>query len=180
MRGWVGAVCAGARHGLGKDIEACISLREGLGVEGDAHFGATVQHRSRVARDPSQPNLRQVHLIHGELLDELRASGFPVAAGQLGENITTRGIDLLALPLGTQLRVGSAAVVELTGLRNPCHQLDGLHKGLRAALKYRDEAGRLVRKCGVMGVVLSAGEVHPGDGIRVQLPAGPHHALEPV
>lgn len=180
MRGWVGAVCAGSRHRLGKDIERCIQLRVGLGVEGDAHFGSTVQHRSRVAKDPSQPNLRQVHLIHGELHEELRARGFLVSAGQLGENVTTRGIDLLALPRGTQLHVGSTAVLELTGLRNPCRQLEGLHPGLMAALLDHDEAGQLVRKCGVMAVVLSEGELHPGDAIRVQLPAEPHHALAPV
>jgi MOSC domain-containing protein YiiM len=149
-------------------------------VEGDAHLGKTVKHRSRVARDPSQPNLRQVHLIHAELHDELRAAGFAVSAGQMGENVTTRGLDLLGLPTGTRLRLGKTAVVEVTGLRNPCIQLDRFQPGLMAAVLERDEHRALIRKAGVMAIVLADGEVRPGDSIVVELPPAPHRSLEPV
>jgi MOSC domain-containing protein YiiM len=149
-------------------------------VEGDAHLGETVKHRSRVARDPSQPNLRQVHLIHAELHDELRVAGFAVSAGQMGENVTTCGIDLLGLPTGTRLRLGKTAVVEVTGLRNPCIQLDRFQPGLMAAVLGRDEHGALIRKAGVMAIVLTDGEVRPGDPIIVELPPAPHRFLEPV
>jgi MOSC domain-containing protein YiiM len=155
-------------------------LVAGLGVEDDAHQGETVKHRSRVARDPSQPNLRQVHLIQAELHDELRAAGFRIAAGQMGENITTRGLDLLGFPTGTRLHLGEAAVVEVTGLRNPCAQLDGIQQGLMGATLGRDEVGSLVRKAGIMGIVLEGGEVRPGDEIRVELPSEPHRPLQPV
>jgi len=133
-----------------------------------------------VARDPSQPNLRQVHLIHGELHDELRDTGFAVVPGQMGENITTRGVDLLRLPTGTRLRLGDSAVVEVTGLRNPCAQLDRIQRGLMAATLDRDEHGNLVRKAGIMGVVIAGGEVRPGDPILVELPPQPHRPLTPV
>jgi MOSC domain-containing protein YiiM len=176
----VEAVSRSARHTLSKPNEDGIMLIEGLGVECDAHMGATVKHRSRVARDPKQPNLRQVHLIHAELHDELRATGFEVTAGQMGENITTRGVDLLALPAGTRLRLGGAAVVEITGLRNPCAQLDRIQQGLMAAVLDHDAEGHLVRKAGVMAVVLTGGEVRPGDAIDVELPAAPHQPLQPV
>lgn len=178
--GAVTAVSRSAAHTLAKESRPCIRLLAGLGVEGDAHLGATVQHRSRVARDPTQPNLRQVHLIHAELHDELAAAGFAVRAGQMGENVTTRGLDLLGLPAGTRLRLGDDALVEVTGLRNPCVQLDGIRPGLQAATLARDEGGALVRKAGVMGVVLAGGEVRPGDAIRAELPAPPHRALAPV
>ena len=180
MKGLVTAVHRSATHTMSKPTRESIRLLAGLGVEGDAHLGVTVKHRSRVARDPSQPNLRQVHLIHAELIDALRASGFDVAAGQMGENVTTRGVDLLALPAGTRLHLGDAAVVEVTGLRNPCVQLDGIQPGLMAATLDRDERGELVRKAGVMGVVVASGEVRPGDAIRVELPPGPHRSLAPV
>lgn len=157
-----------------------IRLLVGLGVEGDAHCGETVKHRSRVRRDPSQPNLRQVHLIHAELHEALAREGFAVAPGAMGENVTTRGLDLLGLPTGARLHLGGEAVVEVTGLRNPCVQLDGLAPGLMAATLARDAAGRLVRKAGVMGVVVAGGEVAPRDPIRVELPAGPLRPLEPV
>jgi len=157
-----------------------LKLLTGLGVEGDAHLGTTVKHRSRVARDPSQPNLRQVHLIHAELHDELRAAGFDVCPGTMGENITTRSIDLLELPTGTRLRLGETAVVEITGLRNPCAQLDKLQKGLMAANLDRDADGNLVRKAGIMGIVLADGEVRPGDAIAVELPPEPRQPLQPV
>jgi MOSC domain-containing protein YiiM len=133
-----------------------------------------------VARDPSTPNLRQVHLIHAELHDALAAGGFTVAAGVMGENVTTRGIDLLGLPAGARLHLGSSAVVELTGLRNPCAQLDAIQPGLMAATLERDEQGNLIRKAGVMGIVLEGGDVRPGDSIHVELSPEPHRPLEPV
>jgi MOSC domain-containing protein YiiM len=139
-----------------------------------------VQHRSRVARDPSQRNLRQVHLIPAELHDDLSSRGFSVGPGEMGENITTRGIDLLGLPVGTRLHLGAEAVVEVTGLRNPCAQLDGLQPGLMAAVLGRDAQGRLVRTAGIMSIVVVDGEVHRGDPIAVALPGAPHRPLEPV
>jgi MOSC domain-containing protein YiiM len=174
------AVAARSVHSLAKDPLPRILLLAGQGVAGDCHRGANVQHRSRVARDPGQPNLRQVHLIHTELFDELRTKGFAVSAGQLGENITTGGIDLLALPAGSRLRLGSEALIEITGLRNPCPQIDEFQPGLRAALIEPRADGGLVRKAGVMAVVLSSGGVGPGDGIEVSLPPPPHRRLEPV
>lgn len=180
MGGVVTAVSSGATHTFSKPNRDSIRLLTGLGVEGDAHLGKTVKHRSRVTRDPSQPNLRQVHLIHDELHDELRAAGFDVSAGQMGENVTTRGVDLLGLPTGTLLRLGDGALVEVTGLRNPCAQLDNFRSGLMAAVLDRDEKGNLIRKVGVMGVVLAGGQVRPGDPIRVELPPEPHRPLERV
>jgi MOSC domain-containing protein YiiM len=180
MGGRVTAVARSATHTLSKPEAGSIQLVAGLGVEGDAHLGVTVKHRSRVARDPSQPNLRQVHLIHGELHDELAAAGFAVSAGQMGENVTTRGVDLLGLPTGARLHLGTTAVVEVTGLRNPCVQLDRIQPGLMAATLERDEGGNLVRKAGIMGVVLAGGTVRTGDPIRVELPEETHRALAPV
>jgi len=180
MKGTVQAVSCSPTHTFTKPNQESIRLLTGLGVEGDAHLGETVKHRSRVARDPSQPNLRQVHLIHAELHDELRATGFVVSAGQMGENVTTRGIDLLGLPTGTRLRLGKTAVVEVTGLRNPCLQLDRFQPGLMAAVLGRDEHGALKRLAGVMAIVLAEGEVRPGDPILVELPPAPHRSLEPV
>jgi MOSC domain-containing protein YiiM len=176
----VTAVSRSAEHSLSKPGQESIRLLQGLGVEGDAHLGETVKHRSRVARDPTAPNLRQVHLIHAELHDELRAAGFAVSAGQMGENVTTRGVDLLGLPAGTRLHLGDVAVVEVTGLRNPCAQLDRLQPGLMAAVLGRDEQGNLIRKAGVMGIVLAGGEVRPGDPIRIEMPQPPHQPLRPV
>ncbi len=180
MRAHVTAVSVSKAHDFSKQRQGAIRLLDGLGVEGDAHAGVTVQHRSRVAQDPTQPNLRQVHLIHEELFDELRGQGFAVTAGQLGENITTRGVDLPGLPTGTRLRLGAEALVELTGLRNPCGQIEAFQPGLLAAVLGRDEAGGLVRKAGVMGVVLRGGEVRPGDPLAVELPQGPHRPLDRV
>ncbi len=179
-KGLVQAVSSSSTHSMAKPTRGRILLLEGIGVEGDAHRGTTVKHRSRVARDPTQPNLRQVHLIHAELHDELRQAGFRISAGQMGENITTRGIELLELPRGTRLALGDAAVIEITGLRNPCRQLDGLHPGLMAAVLERDPDGGLVRKAGVMSVVVSGGEVKPGDAISIELPSQPHRRLEVV
>ena len=180
MNGIVAAVSRSAKHTLVKRNGDSIRLLTGLGVEGDAHLGTTVKHRSRVARDPSQPNLRQVHLIHLELHDELREAGFTVSAGQMGENVTTRGVDLLGLPTGARLHLGGTAVVEVTGLRNPCAQLERIQPGLMAATLGRDENGNLFRKAGIMGVVLAGGDVRPGDPIHVELPPQPHRPLAPV
>ena len=176
----VAAVSRSATHDFSKHNEERVQLRAGLGVDGDAHAGVTVKHRSRVARDPSQPNLRQVHLIHAELHDELAAAGFRVTAGDMGENITTRGVDLLGLPTGTRLRLGASAVVEITGLRNPCPQLDGFQPGLMKAVLDRDADGNLIRKGGIMGVVVTDGEVSPGDPIEITFPPTPHTPLAPV
>lgn len=167
-------------HSFSKPVVGTIRLLAGLGVEGDAHLGVTVKHRSRVKVDPTQPNLRQVHLIQGELHDELAAAGFAVRPGDLGENVTTRGIDLLGLPTGAKLRLGAEAVVEVTGLRNPCGQIDGFQQGLLKLVVGRDEAGNLVRKAGVMGIVLAGGTVRPGDPIGIELPPEPHRPLERV
>jgi hypothetical protein len=180
MNGVVTAVSRSAKHALVKTNEDGIRLLAGRGVKGDAHFGARVKHRSRVRMNPFQPNLRQVHLIHAELHDELAQSGFAVVAGQMGENITTRGIDLLGLPSGARLHLGAAAIVEVTGLRNPCGQLNRIQEGLMAATLGRDERGNLVRKAGIMGIIIAGGEVRPGDPISVELPPEPHRPLAPV
>ncbi len=180
MVGVVISVSRSASHTFTKPKEAAIRLLTGLGVEGDTHLGVTVQHRSDVRKDPTRPNLRQVHLIHAELHDELQAVGFDVSAGRMGENVTTRGIDLLALPTGTRLRLGTDAVIEITGLRNPCRQLDAYQQGLTAAVLDRDVDGNLIRKSGVMAIVIDDGEVRTGDSIEVTLPPEPHRALQPV
>lgn len=180
MTARVVAVARDATHRFSKAPAESITLLAGLGVEGDAHLGVTVQHRSRVRADPSQPNLRQVHLIQAELFEELAAQGFRVAAGDLGENVTTAGIDLLGLPTGTRLRLGRDAVVEVTGLRNPCGQIDRFQPGLLAAVLGRDAAGGLIRKAGIMGIVLAGGTVRAGDAIGLTLPPPPHRALERV
>lgn len=180
VTGIVVAVSSSPSHTMSKPVHETIKLLAGLGVEGDAHLGKTIKHRSRVARDPSEPNLRQVHLIHAELHDELRAAGFALVPGEMGENITTRGIDLLALPSGSRLRLGASAIIEVTGLRNPCRQLDGLRPGLMAATLDRDAEGNLIRKAGVMAVVIESGTLRAGDMIGVELPAAPRRPLKPV
>ncbi|HXO00918.1 MAG TPA: MOSC domain-containing protein [Stellaceae bacterium] len=179
MAGTVIAVSRSPSHTLSKPNEGSIRLLAGFGVEGDAHMGVTVKHRSRVAKDPTVPNLRQVHLIHAELHDELETAGFRLAPGVMGENVTTRGVDLLGLPTGARLRLGRA-LVEVTGLRNPCAQLNKIQPGLMAATLDRDAAGNLIRKAGVMAIVLAAGEVRPGDAIEIELPPEPRRRLEPV
>lgn len=176
----VTAVSASPTHTLAKGPQLVIRLLAGLGVAGDAHMGATVKHRSRVAKDPTVRNLRQVHLIHAELHDELRAKGFDIAAGRMGENITTRGIDLLALPTGARLLIGREAVIEVTGLRNPCTQLDKIQPGLMAATLAHGHGGALIRKAGVMAVVNTSGDVQAGDEIRIVMPPAPHQPLKPV
>jgi MOSC domain-containing protein YiiM len=180
MNGFVAAVASSGSHTFSKPAAPAIRLLAGLGVEGDAHAGALVKHRGRVRRDPSQPNLRQVHLVHAELHDELAAAGFTVRPGDIGENVTTRGLDLLALPTGTLLRLGPDAVIDVTGLRNPCTQLDAFQDGLLAAVLERAPDGSVVRKAGIMAVVLTGGEVRQGDPIEVELPPEPHVPLVPV
>ncbi|MEH0575522.1 MULTISPECIES: MOSC domain-containing protein [Streptomyces] len=180
MGGSVSAVSSNGVYSFTKPNRDSVTLLAGLGVEGDVHSGVTVKHRSRVKQDPTQPNLRQVHLIHEELFEEVRAAGFEVTAGQLGENVTTRGIDLHALPVGTLLRLGTEAVVEVTGLRNPCAQIDDFQKGLLKQVVRQDANGRPQFRAGIMSVVLSGGTVRPGDSITVELPAGPHRPLERV
>lgn len=167
-------------HRFSKPVARSIRLLAGLGVEGDAHCGATVKHRSRVAVDPTRPNLRQVHLIQAELFDDLAARGFALRPGDLGENVLTEGLDLLALPRGARLRLGPDAVVEVTGLRNPCAQIDGFRRGLLAAVLDRAADGSLVRKAGIMAVVLEGGELRPGDAIAVALPPEPWTKLDRV
>lgn len=180
MSGRVMAVSQSTGHSFSKENLEKIVLLEGLGVEGDAHMGKTVQHLSRIRKDPTQPNLRQVHLIHAEFHDELNASGFHVSAGEMGENITTRGVELLGLPTGTRLHLGDTAVIEVTGLRNPCEQLNKFQDGLMHACVYKDGDGNIIRKAGVMSIVLVGGEVRVGDPIRVELPSGTHHSLQVV
>jgi MOSC domain-containing protein YiiM len=174
------AVARDPEHRFSKPLVEVITLLAGLGVDGDAHCGQTVQHRSRVARNPAAPNLRQVHLVAAELHEELISRGFTVSPGDMGENITTRGVDLLGLPVGARLRIGPRAVIELTGLRNPCAQLNGFQSGLMNAVLARDRGGAVVRRAGVMGVVVSGGEVRPGDPVLVDLPDPPHQSLQPV
>ncbi len=178
--GVVTAVSRSSRYTFTKPVQDAIRLVAGSGVEGDVHAGPTVRHRSRMRREPGAPNLRQVHLLQSELHAELQSQGFAVGPGDIGENVTTRGVDLLGLPTGTRLLLGDEAVVEVTGLRNPCIQLDRFAPGLTGAVLARDEAGALVRKAGVMAVVLADGQVRPEDAVQVILPSPPHVPLAPV
>jgi MOSC domain-containing protein YiiM len=178
--GVVTAVSSSGEYTFTKPNRESINLLVGLGVEGDVHAGVTVKHRSRMAIDPTVPNLRQVHLMHEELFAEVAEDGFDVKPGQLGENITTSGIDLLGLPTGTLLHLGDEAVVEITGLRNPCAQINGLQDGLLKKVLGLDADGNVVRKAGIMGVVREGGAIRPGQPIRVELPAEPHRPLEKV
>lgn len=176
----VRAVHRDSEDRFSKDSVAAVTLIAGIGVDGDTHSGVTVQHRSRAAADPTQPNLRQVHLMHMELFDQLHQQGFDVQPGQLGENVTTAGLDLLALPKGTRLHIGATAVIEVTGLRNPCSQIDDFMPGLLKKVAYHGVDGSLVRKSGIMGVVETGGDIGPDDFIKVQLPFGTHEPLERV
>jgi MOSC domain-containing protein YiiM len=180
MSGRVVAVAKDGTHRFSKHTTDAIRIVAGLGVEGDAHQGVTVKHRSRVRADPSQPNLRQVHLIHAELFDELRGKGFTVQPGDLGENITTSGLDILALPRHACLRIGPDAVLEVTGLRNPCAQIERFQPGLLAAVLDRGPRGDVIRKSGIMTIARAGGLVRPGDAIAVDLPPTPHLPLERV
>jgi MOSC domain-containing protein YiiM len=178
--GEVIAVAAAGGHDFSKPVRPSIRLLAGLGVEGDAHCGVTVKHRSRVAQNPDQPNLRQVHLVAAELLDQLRAQGFDLAPGSIGENVTVANLDLLGLPRGTLLHLGDAAVVEVTGLRNPCRQLDRFQPGLMRAVLGREPDGTLILKAGIMGTVRQGGVVRPGDAVRAEMPPPPHLRLQRV
>ncbi len=178
--GYIKAVSKSGTHTMTKWNEKSIQLIEGLGVEGDAHMGRTVKHRSRVAQNPDQPNLRQVHPIHLELLSELAHKGFDIIPGQMGENITTKGIDLLSLPKNTVLSIGNTSKIKITGLRNPCHQLNGIQEGLMKAVLDKDEQGNLIRKAGIMGVILKGGEIFVGDTIEIEYPQKPFLKLERV
>lgn len=180
MSGSVSAVSRNGTYSFTKPNRDSITLLAGLGVEGDVHAGVTVKHRFRMRKDPSQPNLRQVHLMHEELFEEVRAAGFEVAAGQLGENVTTRGVDLLGLPVGARLRLGARAVVEVTGLRNPCAQIDAFRRGLLKQVVGSGPDGRPAFRSGIMSVVLTGGVVRPGDPVAVELPDGPHVPLTVV
>ena len=180
MQAKVTAVHISQSHTFSKFSADGITLLKGLGVEGDAHMGLTVKHRSRVKADPTQPNLRQVHLVHSELFTEVAGKGFGVKPGDIGENITTAGIDLLSLPRDTILKIGPSAAVQITGLRNPCKQIDNFQNGLLAAVLDKDEEGNLIRKAGIMGIVLEGGPIKVGDAIVVELPSEPHHKLERV
>ena len=179
-KGTILSVSKSESHTFNKYPCESITLLKGLGVEGDAHLGKTVKHRSRVAKDPTQPNLRQVHLIHAELFEEVGAKGFEVKPGQMGENITTQGIDLLGLPRDTILSIGPTAKIQITGLRNPCRQIDSIQQGLMKAVLDKDKDGNVVRKSGIMGIVLEGGEIRVGDEIEVELPAQPYVKLERV
>ncbi len=167
-------------HNFSKSVYSSITLVKGEGVDGDAHRGMTVKHRSRVKVDPTQPNLRQVHLIHYELIQELQDKGFNVQAATMGENITTKNIDLLSLPKGTKLKIGKDVILEITGLRNPCKQLDNFQKGLTSAVLDKDDKGNVIRKAGIMAIVLMSGKISIGDSIIIDLPPRPHQILERV
>ena len=180
MKGIIKALSKSPEHTMSKSNERSLQLLAGLGVVGDAHSGVTVKHRSRVAQDPTQPNLRQVHLIHSELHDELASAGFSIQPGQMGENITTTGLNLLDMPQKTRLLMGESVVVEVTGLRNPCHQLDGIQSGLLKAVLGRDKNNNLIRKAGIMGIVITGGIIKVGDTIRVELPKPPFLPLDRV
>ena len=180
MKPHVSHVSLSHSHSFSKINTSTINLLTGLGVEGDAHCGKFIKHRSRLRELPLPLNLRQVHIIHGELFDELRDKGFEITAGLIGENITTRGIDLLNLPRHTKLFIGEDAIVEVTGLRNPCSQLNALQPGLTAAVLSHDDEGNLIRKSGIMSIVKMGGEIKPGDEIRIELPDKPFLTLERV
>lgn len=173
------AVHRSATHHFSKESVTSIRLVEGIGVDGDAHAGTTVKHRSRVAKNPSTPNVRQVHLIHSELLDVLASAQYTVRPGELGENITTEGVDLLSLPVGTRLTIGDA-VITVTGLRNPCQQINDYQAGLLKQVLRTNAAGEVERLAGVMGIVSRGGDVRHGDPIVVEYPQLPHFPLTPV
>ncbi|MDH6516370.1 MOSC domain-containing protein YiiM [Streptomyces sp. SAI-208] len=180
MGGKITAVSSNGTYSFTKPNREAITLLAGFGVAGDVHGGATVKHRFRMRKDPSQPNLRQVHLMHAELFEELRAAGFEVGAGELGENVTTRGVDLLGLSVGTRLHLGDEAVVEVTGLRNPCAQIDRFRKGLLKEVVGRGPDGAARFRSGIMSVVVVGGVVRPGDTVGVEAPPGPHRPLDIV
>ena len=173
MNAKVIAVSRKATHKFSKNNQLAIDLVAGFGVSGDAHYGQTVQHRYDKKKDPNRPNLRQVHLIQSELFDWVANKGYAIAPGDLGENITTRGIDLLALPLGTRLKLGESAIVELTGLRHPCKLINSLGQNLMDVMKDSTPKGEMRPKAGVMSVVIESGKIMPDDEVVVFLPNGP-------
>jgi MOSC domain-containing protein YiiM len=179
-RASVVAVSKDGQHRFSKKPCEQITLLEGLGVQGDAHAGVTIQHLHRVAKDPTQANLRQVHLLPREFFNEALEEGYQLGPGDLGENVLTQGLDLVGLSQDTLLHIGQQAVVRVTGLRDPCVQIDRFRKGLLKVALGRDEDGQAVRKAGIMAVVATGGIIHPGDKIEVELPAPPHHALKCV
>jgi hypothetical protein len=180
MKSFVSHVSLSPTHTFSKFNAMSIKLLKGFGVEGDAHCGRLMKHRSRLKLSPVPPNLRQVHLIHSELFDELRINGFQVDPGEIGENITTKGIDLLSLPRNTKLYIGEDAVVEITGLRNPCNQLNNLQNGLLSEVLGTGAEGNIIRKAGIMGIVEHGGEIRPGDEIGIEFPKKPYIKLERV
>jgi MOSC domain-containing protein YiiM len=171
------AVSLSGKHSFSKKTVDRITLLTGLGIDGDAHCGALVKHRYHVRKDPTRPNLCQVHLIHAELFEELASKGIHIAPGDMGENVTTSGLDLLSLPTGALLKIGDGAVVEVTGLRNPCVQMNDLRPGLMQAVIERTPGGKSRMKAGIMGIVLAGGIVQPGDTIHVELPPQPWRAM---
>jgi len=177
--GTVLEVSCSAKHEFSKQRTSAIRIAAGHGVVGDAHAGELIQHRSRMEIDPDQPNLRQVHLMPVELLEELDRKGFEVDPGDLGENITTRGIDLVSLGRDTILRIGGETVLCVTGLRNPCVQIEKFAPGLLNELAVKSD-GKVRRKAGIMCVALSGGTVRPGDEVSVYHPEGPYIPLERV
>ncbi len=179
-KGKITSVNLSGTHSMQKQQKERINLLKGLGVEGDAHMGKKIKHRSRVAKDPDQPNLRQVHLIQNELHDELSRKGFTVGPGQMGENITTSGIQLTTLPEDTVLKIGPTAQIQVKGLRSPCHQLNGVEEGLLKAVTVKHEGGSAILKWGIMGIVKEGGEIQPGDEIAVEFPEEPHVMLDKV
>jgi hypothetical protein len=175
VEGYVHSVSASPRHGFSKLVRESITLIKGHGVDGDAHAGAFVKHRYLARWRPRMANERQVHLINQALFEELFSEGFNVQPGNLGENVTTRGIDLLRLPLGTMLALGPTAAVELRGLRTPCVLVDRFRKGLLKALVRKGEQPRF--RAGVMGVVREGGILFPGNPVKVTISPAPWQAL---
>jgi len=178
--GKVHSLSSSAQHSFSKHTTHQVEVIKGIGIKGDAHAGVKVKHRSRVAKDPNQPNLRQIHLIHLELLKELVAKGYTVNPGDLGENITTEGISILNLPKDTILKIGENVAIQITGLRNPCHQIDKFQKGLLKEVVGKNDAGDIIRMAGIMAIVLEGGMIKVNDEILVELPALPHQKLERV
>jgi MOSC domain-containing protein YiiM len=174
------AVCSSPNHNFSKFVREKIYIISGIGVENDVHSGKKVKHRSRVTQNPNQPNLRQVHLIHVELFEELKQKGFEISCGEIGENITTKNLDLLNLPRNTILEIGATAKIKVTGLRNPCYQLNDLQDGLMNAVLEINNNGELIRKAGIMGIVIKSGEIKAGDLIKIELPNEPFEKLERV
>lgn len=179
-RAMVESVHRSESHDFTKATVEEVVLVAGVGIEGDAHAGATVQHVSRKKKDADRPNLRQVHLVSAELHEELVADGFDLDHGGFGENLVTRGIALGDLPVGTTLALGDDAIIVLTGLRDPCAQIDRHREGLRAAVAFDPGEGPKLFRDGAMAMVVRGGVVRTGDPIGVALPPEPHHPMRKV